>query len=677
MAAADAPRQLAADGFRSDINGLRAVSIALVVAYHLVGPLTPGGFIGVDVFFVISGFLMTNIIVGRLREDRFRLWDFYLARLRRIWPALAALCAALTAIGCFALDPWTLERLSGDIPATLVFASNLLFAQRLGYFAPDEGANWLLHTWSLSVEWQFYLLYPLLLLGVFTAPWLRRRLWLVIAALTVASFALAVVVSARGQGWSFYLLPTRAWELLAGALCAGVAGVRLGGVPRAALHVAGLALIGAGAWFAVPGVGWPSATALLPVGGASLVIVAGLKRTVWADNPLVATLGRASYSIYIWHWPVIVALRYADVAITPTVALAAVAAMLALGLASYRVIEQAATRWLFATGARRWGLAGACAALAAVAMIAAGTQGFETFRTAAGPPPIRAALADDRAASIDWAYPGACGQYQRTGPLTVCRIGDPFARQVLVIGDSHAEEFAPRYVHAFDGQPGRGVTFVTSGGCPPIPGIGLRHRGRGCGRWARAAFRYAESAGFARVAVISTWQPYFDPGPGAPLGGACRLAGDDCDRAVWRGTPGDYAASEFMLLEPVIAALRRRGTEVVLFGPTPRGEAADPLRRYRRAFWTHDVAPQTLDRRTIERRTATALTGLSDVSRRTGAPLVSMLDGLCSQGACPIEAAGHTLFKDANHFRASAVTGPRFAYLDPWLAPAPAPTRLK
>ena len=132
MALPDSPPRGAADGFRSDINGLRAVSIALVVAYHLGGGVAPGGFIGVDVFFVISGFLMTNIIVGRLREARFRLGDFYLARLRRIWPALAALCAVLTLVGCVALDPWTSERLSGDVPATLAFASNILFAQRLG-----------------------------------------------------------------------------------------------------------------------------------------------------------------------------------------------------------------------------------------------------------------------------------------------------------------------------------------------------------------------------------------------------------------------------------------------------------------------------------------------------------------------------------------------------------------
>jgi peptidoglycan/LPS O-acetylase OafA/YrhL len=183
---AGASPRSATDGFRSDINGLRAISIVLVVAYHLTTRWAPGGFIGVDVFFVISGFLMTNIIVGRLREGRFRLGDFYLSRLRRIWPALVALCLALWLIGATLLDPWTFQGIAADIPGVLAFVSNIVLVGREGYFAPDEHANWLLHTWSLSVEWQFYLLYPLLLLGVFAVPALRRRLWIALGALTAA-----------------------------------------------------------------------------------------------------------------------------------------------------------------------------------------------------------------------------------------------------------------------------------------------------------------------------------------------------------------------------------------------------------------------------------------------------------------------------------------------------------
>jgi peptidoglycan/LPS O-acetylase OafA/YrhL len=673
VAEANAPPRSEPDGFRSDINGLRAISIALVVAYHLAAPLAPGGFIGVDVFFVISGFLMTNIIVGRLRQGSFRLGDFYLSRLRRIWPALAALCLALWAIGATLIDPWTFERIAADIPGVLAFVSNIVLVGREGYFAPDERANWLLHTWSLSVEWQFYLLYPLLLLGLFAVPALRRRLWIVLWALTAVSFVLAVAMSARNQGWSFYLLPTRAWELLAGSLCAGAGRPTLSGVQRAALHAVGLALIGLGAWLAIPAAGWPSTVALLPVGGAALVIVGAMQRTVWAEIPIVDGLGRASYSIYLWHWPVIVALRYAAIPLDGPVALAAVSAMLGLGFASYWLIERRLTGWLFAPRPWRWaiGLAGV-AALAGLAAAAAQTRGLEAMRTANAATSERAAMADLRAASADWFYPGDCGQRLGQTRFKVCQIGDPAARQVLVLGDSQAEQVAQRYVHAFDGQPGRGITLV-AGGCMPVPGVGLRYRGDGCARWSDAAFRYAESAGFHRVVIVSAWTVYFVPRPGLPEGLACLADDGRCEP-----DPPSMAAladAAFGRLDAEVVRLRQLGKDVVLMAPMPGGDSVEPLWLYRRLLRTHQFAPPPFPRAEFERGAALERDRLALVTAATGAALVEPLDALCPRGLCPVEDGGHALYRDAVHYRGSAMTQPRFAYLDPWLAPGPA--RLK
>ena len=678
MTRADAPTRSAPDGFRSDINGLRAISIVLVVAYHLAGRLAPGGFIGVDVFFVISGFLMTEIIVGRLRQGRFKLWDFYVARLRRIWPALVALCLALWAVGATLIDPWTFERIAADIPGALFFASNAVFAGRQGYFAPDENANWLLHTWSLSVEWQFYLLYPLLLLGLFAAPRLKRRLWFVLGGLAAASFALAMVTSARGQIWSFYLLPTRAWELLAGALCAGLAAPTLTRLQRNSLHAAGLLLIAIGASLAIPAAGWPSATALLPVGGAALVLVGGVRRAIWAENPVIDGLGRASYSIYIWHWPVFVALRYGSVPLNWPMGLAAVAAILALGFGSYWLIEQALTRWLFAPRPWRWavGLIGV-AVLSVLAGLAAQAGGLEALRTANAPPAERAAIADLRAASADWAYPDVCDHLARQGRLKLCQVGDPAARQVLVIGDSHAEQIAPRYARAFSGKAGQGITFVTDGGCMPIPGVGLTHRGGGCAAWSDAAYRFAQTAGFHRVAIVSAWAVYFVPELGVPNGITCLASGARCEPDP--PTMAALADSEFARLAAAVVRLRRAGIDVVLMQPMPQGDGADPLWLYRRLLRTHDLAPPPLLRADFERDAAVERAHLAGVAAATGASLVEPLDALCPGGACPVETDGHALYKDAQHFRASAMTQPRFAYLDAWLAPglAAAPMRLK
>src|ERR1039457_4022433 len=157
--------------FRQDINGLRAYAVAAVLLYHFGVPGFGGGFVGVDVFFVISGFLMTGIILTKLEARNFSLPDFYLARARRIIPALAVFCLALLVFGWFWLTPYTYKALGRYAVASITFVSNFVYQRGAGYFAEPAHDNWLLHTWSLSVEWQFYLLYPLLLLAV--ARWFR------------------------------------------------------------------------------------------------------------------------------------------------------------------------------------------------------------------------------------------------------------------------------------------------------------------------------------------------------------------------------------------------------------------------------------------------------------------------------------------------------------------------
>jgi len=663
-----------ADGFRSDINGLRAISIALVIAFHLAPGVAPGGFIGVDVFFVISGYLMTRIILGRLRRGRFRLVDFYLSRLRRIWPALVALCGVLCALGAIGLDPWAGERLMGDLPGVLLFVSNFALGMQSGYFAADLTSNWVLHTWSLAVEWQFYLVYPLVLLVVFSRPALRRRLWVVVAALAVVSFALAMVLWTRSSQWSFYLLPTRAWELLAGALCVPIESrLRLSPARRGLVHAGGLVLIGLGAVFAAPTLGWPSAVALLPVGGAALVIAGALPRTIWAENRAVGLLGRASYSIYLWHWPLIVAMRYLAIPLTAATAAIAVCAMIGAGLASYVLIEQWATGWFFAP--RRWRWAGGVAVAAAIGAVAyAGdrSDGFEAARTANLAAPLRAALADDRAASGDWAFPAVCGRLVQQGAIRLCQIGDPAARQVLVIGDSHAEQFAPRYRRAFDGRPGAGLTFLTREGCLPVPGVGNLLRGDVCATWALAAYRWAQAAGFRRVAIMANWSRYFAATPGIPAVSLCLTdAGGDCV-----ATPPTAAAMReavFARLEGAVARLRGQGVEVVLFGQTPRGQAADPAELYRQEFWSRTLSPSPLQRADVLADAEPVRDRLAQAAAATGAPLVDQLSLLCPLGPCPVVDAGRALYKDGGHFRASATPDERFAYLDPWLAPVAAP----
>ncbi len=647
-----------------------------MVAYHLAPSHAPGGFVGVDVFFVISGYLMTRIIGGGLEGGGFSLRAFYRARLRRIWPALAALCVGLWVFGALCLDPWTFQRMGGELPFALLFVSNFAFAGHGGYFAESGANNWVLHTWSVAVEWQFYLLYPLLLMALFARPWGRRRLWLILAGLTALSFVVSVALPERNWNLDFYMLPTRAWELLAGALCAGAERrLQLSAGARRLVHVAGLALIGLGVVLARPNVGWPSFVTLAPVGGAALVILANL-RSRWAANPVVDFIGRTSYSIYIWHWPVVVWIGGLGEPLTLPVAIAAVAGMIALGAASYWLIERRLTAWLFQPRPWRWALGGAVAlAVIPLSVVAADTRGLEVLRTLGAPPEVQAALADARRADRDWAYPQVCGSYT-TAPIALCRIGDPAARQVLVIGDSHAEQVAPRYVRAFEGRSGQGLTFSTIRGCIPIPHVSSRGSPR-CGQGWTAIYRYAETAGFRRIVIIAAWDRYFDKTTSTPHG--VTMLDPQFGAATRPTSTGALASVEFAALARAVRRLQATGAQVVLVGAAPEAGKAAPHWLYHQVFWTHQLIAPPVSRARFERRAELVRGLLSQVSRDTGAPLVEPLDGVCRQDQCQVMDGARTLYKDFGHYRASMMTLPVFAFLDPWLGPQPAaaPRRLK
>ncbi|MCT7942959.1 acyltransferase family protein [Shewanella holmiensis] len=203
--------------FRNDINGLRAIAVLAVVIFHFKPDLVPGGFAGVDVFFVISGYLMTRIIFKGLENDTFNLIKFYIDRANRIIPALAFLCLIVLVFGWYNLSPIDYKSLGKHVTSSVSFVSNMIYWRESGYFDSESHSKWLLHTWSLSVEWQFYIIYPLILITI-------KRLFsintckTIITLVTLVGFVTSVFITLKWPDSAYYLLPTRAWEMLAGAL---------------------------------------------------------------------------------------------------------------------------------------------------------------------------------------------------------------------------------------------------------------------------------------------------------------------------------------------------------------------------------------------------------------------------------------------------------------------------
>jgi peptidoglycan/LPS O-acetylase OafA/YrhL len=323
--------------FRSDINGLRAIAVAVVVLFHFGVRGIGGGFVGVDIFFVISGFLMTGIIIGRHTAGRFSVRQFYMDRVRRIVPALTVLCLFLVALGYIILPPDEYRLLGKHVAGSIAFVSNIFYWTETGYFDPESRTKWLLHTWSLSVEAQFYLLYPLFLVLVLKLRARSAQRLLVVGA-TAASFILCIISALKWPTAAFYLLPMRAWELLAGGLVY-LFPLKAGPPIRASIAIGGLLLLAFSAlWLSRDDV-WPGWLALLPVLGAAAVIAAECVDLVVLNNPVFQFLGRISYSIYLWHWPLVVAANYYG---KPGVMMETTAVLVSilLGWASYRYVEQ-------------------------------------------------------------------------------------------------------------------------------------------------------------------------------------------------------------------------------------------------------------------------------------------------------------------------------------------------
>lgn len=353
--------------YRPDIDGLRAVAILGVLVYHLDSQMLPGGFVGVDVFFVISGFLISGLIDRDLKGGTFSIARFYERRIRRIIPALFAMICAVLAASWILLLPADLIALGKSVRYAVMALPNIHF-QRItdDYFNESVSQVPLLHTWSLGVEEQFYLAFPLLLWVFYRCGMSRKMRLITLALLFLASLAASARMVPLDPTRAFYLLPFRAWEMLLGTLLA------LGGlpVPRGRMQnvagVAGMGMIVGSMLFFDGSTPFPGLSALLPCTGAALLLWSGIQSGAWTCRFLtlkpMVFVGLISYSLYLWHWPLIALAKYSSA--YHGIAVAVVfAGSLALGYLSWRWIERPFRNPQFGSRARVFALWGTASIL--------------------------------------------------------------------------------------------------------------------------------------------------------------------------------------------------------------------------------------------------------------------------------------------------------------------------
>ncbi len=287
---------------------MRAVAVIAVMLFHFNPSWLPGGFAGVDVFFVISGFLMTGIIFNGIEQKKFSVLKFYVARANRIIPALAVLCIVLLVFGWFYLTPSDYKDLGKHIASSAGFFSNMVYWSETGYFDASSHEKWLLHTWSLSVEWQFYILFPLILVAIRKFMTLKAMKMAVLLG-TILGFIFCVIATYKWPSLSYYLFPVRAWEMMLGGL-AYLYPSRLKESNRKILSWSGLGLIMVSYMFVSEETPWPGYLAIFPVFGTFLIIQANYENNFITDNVVFQKMGAWSYSIYLWHWPLVVTVYY-------------------------------------------------------------------------------------------------------------------------------------------------------------------------------------------------------------------------------------------------------------------------------------------------------------------------------------------------------------------------------
>jgi peptidoglycan/LPS O-acetylase OafA/YrhL len=657
--------------FRPDIEGLRAIAVLLVVLYHCGVDVFGGGYLGVDVFFVLSGFLITSLMLAEIEStQRLSFGAFYGRRARRLLPAATMVIAATVVAGWFVLNPLSRRDLIGDAVSATTYTVNWRFAtQSTDYFQAELAPSALQHYWSLAVEEQFYVIWPAIVWLLAGRRLRRARLVAGLGLLIAASFVVCVVVTGRSQPWAFFGLHTRLWQLGAGALGAVLWPHidRVSPRVRRVAPYAGLAgVIGAAVVFDHT-TEWPGTAALVPTIGALAVLVGmpdGAIARVLGTPPMV-WIGARSYSWYLWHWPsLILVTAWRDRPLSTGASLLVAGASLLIGHVGYVIVEQPIRhrRSLVRSAPRSVavGLSLSAACLAGLLVLRPAAQHVDAEGAEAGsvgvpidsaelsavlersaetetvPANLTPSLSDARG-DLPAVYELGCHADIPVTEPKVCELGDPSGGVTAVlIGDSHAAQWTP----ALDAlAAGAGIRFlpITKSGCAafdvPVFNSMLNREYTECDDWRANVLDLVAS--IRPDIVITTQSSLFTP------------------------AETDPAEADGVILDGYIATLEglagSADSLVVLSDtPYPAGDVPDCLSGH-----LDDASACTASRQSAlsHRRTAVEI----DAASRSGAQYVAVEDLVCGPTRCPVIVGDLLVYRDNSHLSTPYVE---------WLAPA-------
>lgn len=626
--------------FRDDINGLRAWAVIAVILYHFSVYGFSGGFVGVDIFFAISGFLMTGIVVEGLERSKktpFSVIGFYIARARRILPALIVLCAALLILGWWALTPIDYKMLGTHSVAGVSFLSNVQFWREAGYFDTQSHEKWLLHTWSLAVEWQFYIILPLVLVATWKWRPNRQSVTLIMLAGLIASLILSIIITPLAPSAAFYLLPTRAWEMLAGGLVYLLANrLLLTANVRTTLESVGFAFIIGSIIGFDSSSNWPGWRALVPVIGTLLILLAARSNSIWTSTVVTQWLGTRSYSLYLWHWPIVVALNYLGKQSEPTAIVLGLSLTLVLGNVSYHLVETPARRYLTNFDLKKnTAVLLSCAIAVTVAGLSVRLNNGVSGRL---PAEIEAISLESQNINP-----------RRSECLLMAGVVSPSCTfggndlQAIVLGDSHANATISAVVSAAP-SPNSSIMEWTYSSCPIIKGVHSTTR-KQCGDFVEWAIQKLKTIpANVPVIIINRHAQY-------ALG-----ANENINEA---GIPQVYFTKHYQTSEPAFLEEYARNLKetaceiakhhtVFLVRPIPEMGVDIPSHMARAAL-AGDQREIYIPLAAYDQRQAFIWKAQDAAHDQCGVKILNPLPYLCSDGRCFGSKSNHPLYRDDDH----------------------------